>query len=330
MNGRSPDYLLSCDWGTSSFRFRVVDMQTGDVCWTTCSSDGIRHLRQESIALRDYFQGIVHRAIFELSLRNARCVGVISGMASSSIGWKELPYAHAPVDVSGKDLIIEIVETLSMEDGCDRSLPILLISGIATANDVMRGEETEIIGILHQPDFARYAARSLMVLPGTHAKHVLMSDGKISDFSTYMTGELFALLRTQSILSHSLAGASETQCDDPAFDEGVADGFRLTFLSVLFRVRSRQLLHGTAPASNLAYLNGVLIGAEINGLLAHAPGDRPILLCTGSHQAQAYARGFAVMGITERIVPVPSEIVGMASTYGQLVLCQRLCKEMCV
>ena len=37
-------------------------------------------------------------------------------------------------------------------------------------------------------------------MPGTHSKWVEVADGKIVDFSTYMTGEIFAALKGHTIL----------------------------------------------------------------------------------------------------------------------------------
>jgi len=199
------------------------------------------------------------------------------------------------------------------------ALPVLLISGLTTGTDVMRGEETEIIGLFSQPDYAGYRGNAVLLLPGTHAKHVRIANGRITTFATYMTGELFAVLAEHSILRFSLA-AEDTGDGAEDFADGVRDAGTAPLSRVLFHVRARQLLDNCSPARNRAYLSGVLIGTEAHGLRATCPADTPVLLCAGSRLADAYRRAFAVLGMAERIIPVPAAVMDQAVVWGHRAL----------
>jgi 2-dehydro-3-deoxygalactonokinase len=135
---------------------------------------------------------------------------------------------------------------------------ILIISGIRTENDVIRGEETQLAGCLLMDD-------GLFIFPGTHSKHILVKDGIAIDFKTYMTGELFELLATKSILSSSLVKGSVTDQSLQAFDEGVNDA-GLNLLHASFLVRTNQLFNKYSKKENYYYLSGLLIGCELKDL----------------------------------------------------------------
>src|SRR5690606_457770 len=114
---------------------------------------------------------------------------VISGMASSSIGWSELPYSSLPFALDGSDLNYKIIEIPSF------SHSVLLLSGICSDDDIMRGEEIQLLGCCSNAE-----ADGTYVFPGTHSKHIHIRDGKVISFRTYMTGEIFQLLTENSIL----------------------------------------------------------------------------------------------------------------------------------
>ncbi len=138
----------------------------------------------------------------------------ISGMASSSIGWQELPYARLPMSLDGSGLLWRDAEPLSLGDTEHR---VILVSGARTDTDVLRGEETEVIGLFNLGELEQFQARSLVIKPGTHSKHVQVADGQLVDFATFMTGELFDVLSRHSILRYSIepADAQEQLTLDP-------------------------------------------------------------------------------------------------------------------
>tara|TARA_Y100001934_G_C12302801_1_gene750833 strand:- start:112 stop:1008 length:897 start_codon:yes stop_codon:yes gene_type:complete len=204
---------------------------------------------------------------------------VLSGMASSTIGWRELRYAKVPLELDGSNLVHE---RLSLENGT----PVFLISGACTNSDIMRGEETEVIGILNHEDYCQYANGCLLLLPGTHSKHLVIDNYRVIGWRTFMTGELFEALTTATILKQTTSTESEGTDED--FLTGVDGGFATGMESGLFRARVRSVLDGAPNESNCAFLSGLLIGSELSHL-SHAAQDKPLLVAgppglTGRYQ----------------------------------------------
>lgn len=229
---------------------------------------------------------------------------IISGMASSTIGWKELPYAKVPQHLDGRGVIIERLDW----QGPEWLGPTYLVSGIATECDVMRGEETEIIGLYADPVVSAFGEGSLMVLPGTHSKHALIQNGAIIDFKTFMTGELYDVLGRHSLLRASVDLDRFPDEKDGAFVEGVDWGAKNGLAAALFRVRTRAVLNGAPRADNTGFLSGVLIGAELSHVLQFE--NRPILLASGravSHLYAAAMKALANNKITWRELP-PAQV----------------------
>jgi 2-dehydro-3-deoxygalactonokinase len=139
--------------------------------------------------------------------------------------------------------------------------------------DVMRGEETQIFGV------ESLAASQLVVTPGTHSKWAVVEDAAIRSFRTYMTGELYALLREHSILGRLMQGPEATPIDATAFMDGVRASFEdQDLLHALFMVRT-QALFGKQPATTLpSYLSGILIGSEVSGAVRRHAVDRAVVI----------------------------------------------------
>ncbi|HYW35347.1 MAG TPA: 2-dehydro-3-deoxygalactonokinase, partial [Balneolaceae bacterium] len=141
---RNHSYMLSCDWGTSSFRLRLVDNQTGTVLQAITSRRGVKTI--SSAPSGEPFRNYLATQIAKIEERSAQPLAfvpvVISGMASSSIGWKELPYGSLPFLLDGSQLPIKQIPKAE-----EFPHDILLVSGICSSSDVMRGEETQMIGL---------------------------------------------------------------------------------------------------------------------------------------------------------------------------------------
>ena len=142
---------------------------------------------------------------------------------------------------------------------------MLIISGARTADDAMRGEETQLIGCLNEID----KEEQLFIFPGTHSKHVGVKDGKIVDVKTYMTGEFFGLLSKKSILSNDIEEDQSILNADKAkiFEKGISDSLHSTLLHSSFRVRTNHLFDKLSKKENYYYLSGLLIGTELKELM---------------------------------------------------------------
>lgn len=189
------------------------------------------------------------------------------GMVGSQHGWREAPYAPCPADAAAlAEHALKLSERFWI-------LPGLMHDGVRP--DVMRGEETQIVGALAlRPELA---AQSCLILPGTHSKWARVEAGRVTGFATHMTGELYALLRQHSVLARLMPaeGASAPSSDaTPAFVAGV-DAAREggdALSHQLFAVRTLGLFKRLPPEQLPDYLSGLLIGHEIaHELAAGAP-----------------------------------------------------------
>src|SRR5262245_7472016 len=259
--------FVSCDWGTSHFRLRLVGE---GIAQEVRTDDGVAKLAASGGDRAENFRVTLARGLERLQAP-AEIPILISGMASSSIGWKELPYARLPFALDGGSAVWAPMD--------DRTY---LISGLRSDTDVLRGEETEALGLVSTlgPDFP---AAAVCVLPGTHSKHLEVDTGGITGFQTHMTGELFALLSQQSVLRHSTDPGAPF--DRAAFVEGVGQAQRQPLPAALFRVRTRHVLDRREVPSNTSFLSGLLIGTELAGL---NDSDRTVILASGEPLRTAY------------------------------------------
>lgn len=199
------DYFLSCDWGTSSFRLKLVDSATGTVEEAIKTSRGIQEVYNSwsEEGQEQEREAFYYRYLQENIALLAKKVGrslegipiIVSGMASSSIGMKELPYASLPVSLEHPELQLDITENIQ---GFPHKM--ILISGICSDHDVIRGEETQLFGLAARHNIEN----GICILPGTHSKHISIEHNEVVDFETFLTGELFNLLLSKSILKNSM------------------------------------------------------------------------------------------------------------------------------
>ncbi|MCP9235243.1 2-dehydro-3-deoxygalactonokinase [Lewinella sp. JB7] len=255
------DFFISCDWGTSNFRLRLVEKSTLRVRAYRSTDRGIRDLNEEFLRSAEsdrfeFYGTYLQRQTDLLAEARPSYPIVISGMASANIGMLELPYGELPIERSGRILVSQ-----------QRELPtgqaIVLISGVKSTRGIMRGEETQALGMLDELDSE---ADGVILLPGTHSKHLLCEGDMVTDFRSYMTGELFGLLRTHSILAHSVREGEWNAVTQDAYLYGVRCGYREGMAASLFDIRAGHILRNTDPVDNYYHLSGLLIGAELRGL----------------------------------------------------------------
>jgi 2-dehydro-3-deoxygalactonokinase len=262
--------VAAVDWGTSSFRLWLLDA-AGGVLTERRSGEGMLTAGAEG------FGPILEKHLAAAGAPENLPV-IVCGMAGARQGWIEAPYVTLPADLDG------ILAGAVPVPGQAREIRILpgLAQHSAEAPDVMRGEETQLAGVL--PLFS--SGRHLICMPGTHSKWVEAADGVITGFGTWLTGELFSVLSKQSILRHSLGeNAAPALPDTRAFvaacTEALVHGGDIG--PSLFRIRAAVLLQDLQPADAAARLSGMLIGAEIASArrLFDAPSDKIILVASG-------------------------------------------------
>lgn len=280
--------LISCDWGTTNFRLRLVDTDRRESIGEVSGPDGVvavySRWRESNQAPKErlaFYQAILAKEIEHLRRQTTWSLTglpvVLSGMASSNLGMVELPYRPVPFILTGEELIRVAIPR---NDSFDHS--ILLVSGVRTKDDVMRGEETQLAGCAAAGNDER-----IYIFPGTHSKHVRVRAGRAVDITTFITGECFQLLATKSILAASVsASSSDGGAVSGDFLQGVRDSQRMGILHAAFRVRTRQLLAGLSKEANYQYLSGLLIGDELKVL---AGTEFPIVIVGAGRMKEYYA-----------------------------------------
>ncbi len=327
--------FVSCDWGSTHFRLRAIRAGGRETVAEFRSDQGVAALAQEAndrpraerfrIALCQGLEQLGRQHHQETGRESLGGPVIISGMASSSIGWHELPYAELPLWLSSVGLVWRALGPLYTPQGLR---PVVLVSGARTDDDVMRGEETQALGAFQLPSIKRLAAGALLILPGTHSKHIQIDAGQIRGFRTFMTGELYDVLNQHSILRHSLdaSGTSVevTEESSAAFCEGVTRSAQIGLSAALFRVRTRQIIDYCLAATNRAFLSGVLLGAELAYLQATERSDRPILLCATAPLQTPYQAACRALGLRQQIVTIAPDDVERLTALGQGVLLRQL------
>ena len=214
---------------------------------------------------------------------------LVCGMAGARQGWMEAPYRSVPASLEG------LLDHCASPPLQDKRFRVRIVPGLSQNDppDVMRGEETQLLGFLE-----RTGLRDAVVcLPGTHSKWVWVEDARVVRFLTHMTGELFAVLSQHSILRHSIG----TSNDEATFQEAVREGDNAkgAVLDRLFALRAAGLV-GSDLASTADRLSGLLIGAELATVAAstslgsvHIIGSGPL--------AERYGKAAATLGIQATI-----------------------------
>ncbi|MGC1172563.1 2-dehydro-3-deoxygalactonokinase [Polaromonas sp.] len=284
MNSRR---LLAVDWGTSSLRGALL-APDGQVLEERAFPRGIL-----SVAAGE-FQAVFESCFGDWMASGALCL--ISGMAGSQQGWQEAPYCACPANLQDIAVRLQwlepgriaIVPGLSLERG-----------GIP---DVMRGEETQVFGALLLLDLTD----ARLVLPGTHSKWVTAAAGRITGFSTWMTGEFYALLHRHSILARTLP-EEDGPLDLSAFDKGVSQALHGPgLLHTAFSTRTLALFKRMDASALPAYLSGLVIGEELKSQNLRA--GEPVVLMGAETLTARYEQALAQLD-------VPVRRVGASATW---------------
>lgn len=299
--------LVALDWGSSHLRAhalgpdgRVLDQRHG--------TDGASSLAGGAAA----FEAALDR------LAGDWCAGGVPvlacGMVGSAHGWVAAPYLDCPVELAR--LHRHLVQAPRAAGAPVRIVPGLCQRGAGQPADVMRGEETQLAGLLAAAPALAEAACVLM--PGTHSKWVALRGGRVQGFTTRMTGELYALLRTQSVLARLM----EARADPPlpeaqrheAFDAGVAEarhGGGADLLQRLFGLRADGLLRGLGAEAAAERLSGLLIGAELAAGLAAEGGDAALALVGEPALCARYQRALGCFGRRAEVFEQPLAALGL-------------------
>ncbi|MFK7871410.1 MAG: 2-dehydro-3-deoxygalactonokinase [Roseobacter sp.] len=285
-SGASDPALIGVDWGTSSLRAFLIGAD-GEVLDGVSSPDGIMQISGRS------FEAVLDRLIGPWGA-HAPLPILASGMITSRNGWVETPYADMPLGACGLAGALVPHETGS-------GALIHFVTGAAIEHkggpDVMRGEETQIIGAA-----ALGLTDGIFVMPGTHSKWVDVSDGQIVDFSTYMTGEVFAALKGHTILGTLM---ETDHFNAEAFEKGTRAGLErdTNLLNNLFHVRTLPLMGKIPKGATADYMSGLLIGTEVAGATQAAKTIGTITVVGRSDLSDRYETALSLAGFKSRRAP---------------------------
>lgn len=262
---------IGVDWGTTNLRAYAVNHQ-GSLIDELESDKGMGRLKSNEFenALIDLIEPWLH---------STKVIPVFAcGMVGARQGWQEANYRSVPCQPVTNSNLTHLKTS-------DPRIHVQVLPGLSQASppDVMRGEETQIAGFLsNSPDFS-----GAICLPGTHSKWVKVYNGVVDSFQTFMTGELFDLIATQSVLRHSVAQTGE---DLAVFTDAAKTAIEKpeTTLTNLFGIRASFLLENTNPEAERARLSGMIIGQEI-GLARHFWQDKSVVIIGSNSLVPKYS-----------------------------------------
>ncbi len=213
---------------------------------------------------------------------------IIAGMVGSVTGWHEAPYAPCPISASK---LIEAAVKIDLDGRSVMILPGAMFKDSHGNADVMRGEEVQLLGASQLLGLQK----AVICIPGKHCKQAHIQNGQFTHFRSFVTGELFELLR-----DHSLVGAlaQEGPFDQDAFTRGITHGAQTPLASAVFASRANALAGDLTPPQISAFLSGVLIGHETAQLKQHPNAD--VILMAAGLLADRYGLAMDILGIAHR------------------------------
>ncbi len=274
---------VAVDWGTSNVRAWGI-AGDGSTVFSTGSDKGMGRIGKAD------FPGVLDELIGVQMAGPAEVV--ICGMAGARQGWREAPYLDTPADLH------RLNAGSVRPEGADARFDVRILPGVcqrqAGHEDVMRGEETQLLGLLHlQPGFSGTA-----ILPGTHSKWAEIRDGRLVRFSSAMTGELYELFAEHSVLRHALTGDRTGPANEEGLGEGIQAGLARPDMltSLVFRTRAAGLLSAKGSDWCSGYLSGLLIATEVAGHRDWLDGA-PVPLVGSERLSRTYCAALKRLGI---------------------------------
>ena len=296
-------FWVGIDWGTTNLRYWVISKDTGDIIETGQKCQGIK------VVLEKKFEDIVLEILASNMPKQEVTDILCCGMIGSKQGWQEVEYVQSPCSPQLAKNVVK-VETK------DSRLRVQIIPGIKQSKipDMMRGEETQILGFLNSyPNF-----EGIICFTGTHTKWVKIGEGEVIFFETFMTGEIYDILLNHSMIKFSaLVGKIGINESKNAALEIFNKPYK--FSSHIFKLRADDLLNGVSGNQIKSRLSGYIIGLEIAGSKNFWLGS-DVVIVGNPPVTEIYNEVLKELGIKSRIF-FPNELAlsGLKSTYRRLL-----------
>lgn len=321
--------LIGIDWGTSSCRVWALAAD-GEVLASVRSDTGALSVTK-SVAETDpqaraaAYRSALQEVAGDLLAAAGDAPVIACGMVGSTIGWHEAGYTEVPTSLTFTRSQLTPIPDLPGRRGW-------IVPGLhqaAGANhefpDVIRGEETQLIGVLATMEAENPGQLDrLVLLPGTHTKWVQVRDGRIAEFSTSMTGELFGLLVDRSILGDPIRESGESHT--AAFRRGLAIAAADTGQGLANRIFAGRtmMLDGLISAAEVKdLLSGILIGDEVfRAVESFKPGADPVALCGSPGIVARYQLALEYFGCAVAVVSEDATATGLAAIAHQTGILQ--------
>ncbi|MDR1832349.1 MAG: 2-dehydro-3-deoxygalactonokinase [Fusobacteriaceae bacterium] len=254
--------IVAIDAGTSNVRIRITE--GGVVIARAKSKAGVKIGKK---AFAEQLYALLTETLSENRVDKNDIEGIFaSGMITSPLGLAEVP--HEPLPVSAETLARRLRQfsfgefALTLIPGVKKAKDELKFRGLNLI-DVIRGEETEIIGVMAETGLREPA---LLILPGSHNKFVEASGGEILDFTTTLSGELLEALTKHTILEASVDGAFAEALDPDFLRTGLEAGRRYGINRGAFMLRGLDLREKLTLTRKQNFLLGLVLSGDLDVL----------------------------------------------------------------
>jgi 2-dehydro-3-deoxygalactonokinase len=300
--------FIAGDWGTSNLRLALCDGkgQTLDTRKGPGAADA-----------RGRFAQVFDELTQAWRAPHGDLPALLCGMVGSAFGWREAAYLPSPAEPA------ELADALVSPRANVYIVPGMRCTNPLGAPDVMRGEETQLLGALGGLVPGLATGRQLVCLPGTHTKWVSVHGGMVQEFLTVPSGELFALLCDHSVLVRDPATPLTHRAAE--FERGLQEAARHPEVPVthkIFQARSLRLDKQLAPDGAASWMSGLLIGTDVAGAIRLFPElDQrvPVHVIGAPHLTEAYSNALGRAGFPARAVDgEASALAGLSWLHGEL------------
>lgn len=299
------EHIITGMWGTSNLTLSLIDAETGEV---TAKKEGPGISMLKGAQPEGVFFDLAKLWVSEFGVERV----LLSGMAGANIGWKNVPYLRCPIDINSVKSGVHTFEA--------RGVSVSIIPGLSCENplgqnDVMRGEETELLAWFATATNEQ-RQQSIVCVPGTHAKWVHIKNNRVENFLTSVVGETYQVLTSNGVLA-------QPHCQKPVqstkvFLQAVRDVIKCpaNLLNLLFSARANAVCGDFSGENSTDYLSGLLIGSDLNAAIecfGRELMEAPIPLIGANYLVERYAQAMMHLGL--EAIPMNSAEIGAKGLF---------------